>query len=460
MNKKVITAIVVGIFAVLFICAGIFDPAFQNFLALNPIGAPLIAIFLLTCLGGLTYAILNITPGTAATPAPTTTGTGIMPTLPALSRFAWVILVIIAAALVFCWAYFDIPAIYLVHLAVIVVLTWKLMSSSALSTYQQITALFCLGIVVLGVLIVPKEPIHGYVVVTGVVPLLIALMSVFATPGGPTDRYAELLAKATALFVVIYTISGWLGMPMLERVTMCLIVTLVLLAMMPEVRMRFFPTSAGLTNRSQLLLGALVAILVVGTLLSVFGMPNFGWLMTTNGLVMLLLLLWVLPIPQLKVPAKILISIIIVIVLLRNFLLGATSGAWGGFQWLLQFISSSGLLYTLFLIIFIILGLWLAAWLKVWKMVGIIILLLAFAFLFGRPPVKQFWPSWGSFTAPSIEVPTFFESKKQDPGPGGRPENLIAVPDSLRWRRQNFFIKSPPIFYRRCFSYWERIFTE
>lgn len=430
-------AVVILIAAVFVLMFGWNNSTFEDFTALNPVLTVVLVLLFLVFIGVIAWSLTKKWGSPTPVVAP--------PPAPPINWLLWggVILGVIGIGV--AWMYFELPPMYLIHLVALGLLLFGLFRSTTLSAYQPMTLGCTIGILVIGILIVPQDPLAGYVIVTGGLPLLLALGFVFTTPGSVSDRWLAAAAVMSAIFVAIYAVLSFADLPVGERVIFSLIGAGIFFALLPSVRSYLFPRATfTLTKREWWMVGILGFVVLLGIFVSFHGVPNFTtglkvavrWVFGSLGLIVLLVAIW--SIDWIKLPVKIILTGVVAILLFWNFIVWVAQVIWMLLLSGQSIISSNGLLYAIFLILFVFLGWMLASYLKIWKAVGIAFLLLVFLFLFGTP-FSSNQPNSGTENAPAIQWPSWGGNKQKDPGPGKDSSTIEVLPgDQRQWRRQIF----------------------
>jgi hypothetical protein len=238
------------------------------------------------------------------------------------------------------------PWYWMPHVLASILIIWKLLRSTSINDLHYPT-IFGLATTMFlgGLLLVPQSPLDGWLIVTGIIPLIIAILFFFAeTP--ETFRRLGAASIWSVVVMLLYSLGNMIGFESTETLVWSLLLATVLLALIPWFRAMAmgqgssnginptapYTTYVGGNARngfSTSTLGyvalGIIAFLVFATILSAFHgtnwMANIGpmlkWFLTGTGLLVVLAIIWM---SGLSTRVKVILSIVIAVLLLQILL--------------------------------------------------------------------------------------------------------------------------------------------
>lgn len=337
----------------------------------------------------------------------------------------------------------EFPWHWMPHVVASGLIIWKLLRSVSINELHYPT-IFGLATTMFlgGLLLVPQTPVDGWLLVTGLIPLLIAILFFFAeTP----ETFRRLVAASiwSVVLMLLYSLGMMIGFESTETLVWSILLATALLSLIPWFRaMAMGQGSSGGINPTApyttyvggnarngfststlgyVALGILVFVLLAAIFSAFHGTnwmaniaPLFKWFLTGTGLLVVLAIIWL---SELSTRVKVILSIIIGVLLLQigfgfiwPILLYPFQLVWWALQWIYHAISTNiiafGVVFGLLLLL--IFNNWNTGWFE--KLIIILLLFGAMSLVFGSPIGTRNITDWPSF-------PAWGEEEYIDPGP-------------------------------------------
>jgi hypothetical protein len=336
------------------------------------------------------------------------------------------------------------PWHWMPHVVATILIIWKLLRSTSINDLHYPT-IFGLATTMFlgGLLLVPQSPLDGWLLVTGLIPLLIAILFFFAeTP--ETFRRLGAASIWSVVLMLLYSLGMMIGFESTETLVWSLILATLLLALIPWFRALAMGQGSGTTATATaapyttyvggnarngfststlgyVALGILVFVLLAAIFSAFHGTnwmaniaPMMKWFLTGTGLLVVLAIIWL---SGLSTRVKAILSIIIAVLLLQiafgfiwPILLYPFQLIWWALQWIYHAISTNIIAFGVVfgLILLFIFQNWNTGWLQ--KILIALLLFGAMSLLFGSPIGTRNITDWPSF-------PAWGEEEYIDPGP-------------------------------------------
>jgi hypothetical protein len=331
---------------------------------------------------------------------------------------------VLVAAIAATWYYYDLAWQFLFHVAAGILTLIGLFNPRGLGQFRWLTGL-CLLATIAGVFLVPSYPEWAFLVITGIIPFLIALLYVF-TRTTNHQLLTSALAVGGLLLMIFYALLATLGVDPTVAFLGALVAACISVISVRELRERTGVTAPGAVRASTglyWLIGVVAVSLLIIAYSKVYGtgwtasVPTvLKWGLTTLGLILILGLVW--SSKRIGTPLKVAVTIVAALLIFRNVFL------WIGQTFLAMlgsihaFVTSHWLIAGVVLIVFIVLGIALARHMKIWSIVGAIFMILVFWFIFG-----SVFDGTRSVRYPVLDTPSGVPIY-EDKGPGTDPNTM------------------------------------